>query len=533
MSFFARWIREKSNQHYKLLTRLTVSSGSVHALAISNDGQVLACGGTEGVKLWDINSCKELACSSHHHESQGTVSCAAWTLTRPTTTETLCYGTGLGYVVFLRRSVIDKQFQGICVRRLGSGFKITCLSWDSTSSEANTWIAVGMRDKIVQVLLLNANSQLQSIFAVWLDNTVPKSVVFAENYNIYIFGLYNGKFIKLEGKDGTVVREFSYEGEEPVQTFTTAVPSMLVPKQVAFREEGRVVAGGSDNSLVYIFDRKAGELLETLHHADGGLVQTIASKQVDSFWDETYNGDWEGIVHPSGVLYYFSRKTKTYTGTDIKRYSHDRLHSLNNWTDAAHRRLQEDMWFLVIEPLAKQDGDYYEYYFCFFGGVRSHGGGTINSHSVEGLKRKRTLPLLLVTAAMLGVPALVLEHVGNIHVDGIINSLNIRQFIDRFNDDNLKHGTLSKSTYSIIKAGVIMAVDASILAIPDFGSQVITRTLCSLSLIFSVHCILAGVAARHFGEMMKSLEFASQHLNDKRTRVAVIYSTPSLLWTTR
>ncbi|KAG1725827.1 hypothetical protein EDB19DRAFT_1914883 [Suillus lakei] len=145
---------------------------------------------------------------------------------------------------------------------------------------------------------------------------------------------------------------------------------------------------------------------------------------------------------------------------------------------------------------------------------------------------------------MFGVPALVLEHIENIHVDGIVNSLNIRQFVDRFNDENLKHSTLVhtspyieigkliKSTSSIIKAGVIMAVDAGILAIPDFGSQVITRTLCSLSLIFSVHRILAGVTARHFGEMMKSLEFASQHLNDKCTRVAVIYSAPSLLWTT-
>ncbi|KAG1762049.1 hypothetical protein EV702DRAFT_1052685 [Suillus placidus] len=134
----------------------------------------------------------------------------------------------------------------------------------------------------------------------------------------------------------------------------------------------------------------------------------------------------------------------------------------------------------------------------------------MRSHSVEGFKRKRTLPLLLSTAAMFGVPALVLEHIENIHVDGIVNSLDIRQFVDRFNDDNLKHSTL---------AGVIMAVDASILAIPDIGSQVITRTLC--------------VAARHFGEMMTSLEFASQHLNNKCTRVAVIYSAPSLLRTTR
>jgi hypothetical protein len=53
---------------------------------------------------------------------------------------------------------------------------------------------------------------------------------------------------------------------------------------------------------------------------------------------------------------------KTYTGTDIKRYSHDRLHNLNNWICAARRRLQEDTWFLVVEPVAKQDGDHYEYY---------------------------------------------------------------------------------------------------------------------------------------------------------------------------
>jgi hypothetical protein len=187
----------------------------------------------------------------------------------------------------------------------------------------------------------------------------------------------------------------------------------------------------------------------------------------------------------------------------------------------------------------------------------------MRSHSVEGTKRKRTLPLLLATAAMFGVPALVLEHIDNIYVDGIVNSLDISQFVDRFNEDNVKHSTLvraysyidmgkpSKLTSCIIEAGVIMAVDASILAIPDIGSQAITRTLCSLSLVFSVHCIFAGVTARHFGEKMKSLDFAvcvihhdclsmliryymkSQHLNDNCTRVVVIYSAPALFRTTR
>jgi hypothetical protein len=50
---------------------------------------------------------------------------------------------------------------------------------------------------------------------------------------------------------------------------------MSVPKQVVFGEEGKVVIGGSDNGLVYIFDRKTGQIIQTLRHTDVGLVQTI------------------------------------------------------------------------------------------------------------------------------------------------------------------------------------------------------------------------------------------------------------------
>ncbi|KAG1850427.1 hypothetical protein F4604DRAFT_1542803, partial [Suillus subluteus] len=87
-----------------------------------------------------------------------------------------------------------------------SGFEITCMVWDLTSSEANMWIAVGTRDKIVQVLILNTNLQLQAVFSVRLDNTVPKSVTFADNGCVYVFGLYDGNFIKLKGDNGTVTK---------------------------------------------------------------------------------------------------------------------------------------------------------------------------------------------------------------------------------------------------------------------------------------------------------------------------------------
>ncbi|KAG2739285.1 hypothetical protein P692DRAFT_20851542 [Suillus brevipes Sb2] len=362
------------------------------------------------------------------------------------------------------------------------------------------------------------------------------------------------------------------------------------------------------------------------HNPVLGADYTIQCKEVDGFRHNKY-GIWEGIVHPSGVMYYFEASTKTYTGFDIQRCSDDQLLGLQNWIDAARRKLQEDAWFLVVEPITKQNGYYYEYYcavpdkrvitwfevfnadllfqecacarewnhkrleleaqfwkhvdffprhfnmkpseaielrihlewylaegltlqqstaaslfwnidqteriisrienlekytnidgfmkeqgvaFCgrIWNILRHHQflnyyglpeARLMRSHSVEANRQRRTLPILLATAAMFGVPVLVLEHIESLHVDGIVNSLDIDKFVDHFNNDNLKHSTL---------AGVIMAVDAGILAIPSIGSQTTTIALCSVSLILCVHCIFASVVAQHFGQKMKSLEYA-------------------------
>ncbi|KAG1867694.1 hypothetical protein F4604DRAFT_1927478 [Suillus subluteus] len=85
-----------------------------------------------------------------------------------------------------------------------------------------------------------------------------------------------GIFIVDNATDGFTLYRLEGDGE-PVQMFATAVPSMSVPKQVAFGEEGKVVVGGSDNGLVYVFDRKTGQIIETLHHADtdAGLMRDL------------------------------------------------------------------------------------------------------------------------------------------------------------------------------------------------------------------------------------------------------------------
>ncbi|KAI5983903.1 hypothetical protein EDD15DRAFT_2152212, partial [Pisolithus albus] len=207
--------------------------------------------------------------------------------------ETLCYGTGLGYLIFLCPSPADKIYQEICARRLGAGFEVTCLAWDAASSEGGARIAVGMRDNVVQILLFNAHSQLQSIFAGRLDSTVPKSIAFVDRDEVCIFGLFDGNMLSLTICRGyaavnmrrrlTVIDNmangftlYRLDCADPIRTYLTDPPTVPVPKQVAFGEDSKLVVGGSDNGRVYLFNRKSGELLSTLHHSKAGLVQSIA-----------------------------------------------------------------------------------------------------------------------------------------------------------------------------------------------------------------------------------------------------------------
>ncbi|KAI5990804.1 hypothetical protein EDC04DRAFT_2587750 [Pisolithus marmoratus] len=292
-----------STKHYRKMSAFAGIEGSVHALALSTDGQTLTAGGTQGVRLWNLKSHKELPRVTYLG-SCGAVSCTVWVKMKIAISEMLCYGTGMGYLVFLRTSPTDMQFQEICARRLGSGFEITCIAWDAMSADSTCKIVVGTRNNVVQVLALSAAYQLHSVFAGQLDNTVPKHIAFSEAGIIYMFGLYDGNVIRMSSKDGTIISEnhanhgsaavnfkkgifvvdnvtdgftmYHLESGQPVRTFITTLASIPIPKQVAFGEESKVMIGSSDTGCVYVFSRRTGALIKTLSHMNTTLVQTIA-----------------------------------------------------------------------------------------------------------------------------------------------------------------------------------------------------------------------------------------------------------------
>ncbi|KAG1837999.1 hypothetical protein F4604DRAFT_1941882 [Suillus subluteus] len=142
-------------------------------------------------------------------------------------------------------------------------------------------------------------------------------------------------------------------------------------------------------------------------------------------------------------------------------------------------------------------------------------------------ERRRDLqnsPLMTgVGVTMFWIPIMVLKRLRSIYVDGLVNGVDIRGFTDDFSAQAKAQTTV---------ASVIMAVDASILAIPGLGTQIATKTLCSISFVFSVYCILGCTMAQHFNHRMRSLDFAVYYLQGKMVSLVVLESIPSFLYLT-
>jgi hypothetical protein len=76
---------------------------------------------------------------------------------------------------------------------------------------------------------------------------------------------------------------YGLEEAEFLRSYATTVEKQVI-RGVAFGEDSRVVVGGSDKGLVYVFDRQTGVVLDTLPHAKRGLVQTIAVRDRQQKW---------------------------------------------------------------------------------------------------------------------------------------------------------------------------------------------------------------------------------------------------------
>ena len=104
------------NNHFfegpRLLATLHGHSGGVVDRSISPNGKLLASGGTDGIKIWDVKTTKEIAVPQQPFHERGQVSCVCWITRKDETFDTLCYGNALGFLVFLqhRPTEVSREF---------------------------------------------------------------------------------------------------------------------------------------------------------------------------------------------------------------------------------------------------------------------------------------------------------------------------------------------------------------------------------------------------------------------------------------
>jgi WD40 repeat protein len=74
---------------------------------------------------------------------------------------------------------------------------------------------------------------------------------------------------------------YRLEDHTRVKTFPVAVTKQKRLRQVDFLEECKFIVSGSDHGIVYVFDRRSGEIVDELRVDPREWVQTIAVS--DSF----------------------------------------------------------------------------------------------------------------------------------------------------------------------------------------------------------------------------------------------------------
>ncbi|KAG2361601.1 hypothetical protein BDR07DRAFT_1485663 [Suillus spraguei] len=127
----------------------------------------------------------------------------------------------------------------------------------------------------------------------------------------------------------------------------------------------------------------------------------------------------------------------------------------------------------------------------------------IQTHAVREKRRKNRLVSFIGNAAaiVLCVPVTI-ECIQTTSVDGIVNGVEVRRFVDNFSNQTKSQITL---------AGASMALDVVILVVPGVG------------------CIFAGNMVQHFCQRMGSLDFAAYYLRKKRIMLIIITGVPTFL----
>ncbi|KAJ7348488.1 quinon protein alcohol dehydrogenase-like superfamily [Mycena albidolilacea] len=275
--------------------------GLVECLAVIEDGSLLASGGADGTRVWNLDTTKEL------QRPGGAGSRGATARNEP---DIVFYGTQNGYLVAWKRTnssislppllasgaELATDGRSMYTARLVNPAEVTGLDFDAASNRLGS----------------NLSSPSQSI----ISSQKPLHLGINKNTDreIMVFGLDDGNIHTLRRADGVIVKTrgvggkmysgnasinsrkgllcvddpfqgvaiYRLDDKHRVSTFNIKVTQPEPrPRQVRFANDGGFVVSGSDHGVVYIFDRWTGEILDKLGMGTADWVQTVTTADIN------------------------------------------------------------------------------------------------------------------------------------------------------------------------------------------------------------------------------------------------------------
>ncbi|KAJ7193275.1 WD40-repeat-containing domain protein [Mycena pura] len=270
--------------------------GSVLTLAATPDGAILASGGSQGTRLWNIADMSPLPRPSAAG-IRGATLVVIWAFQADEPQDVLYSGTQNGYLFCWRQK--DQAFEETFVMQMPDPGEITAMAFDST----NNRLCLCSRNDTVQSWKI-AKDPLTgkwvptNVFSVKVSRLSPQAITFAgfdnsQDRDIIVFGMHNSGPIgdaAFNWKDGIFCLDDSASGpglyrfSDQTKTKTYEIEPARKnkrPKNVRFGDQGSSLICGSDHGCVYVFDTRSGEELAALSVGTSEWLQVIATTEID------------------------------------------------------------------------------------------------------------------------------------------------------------------------------------------------------------------------------------------------------------
>ncbi|EJD07652.1 uncharacterized protein FOMMEDRAFT_24966 [Fomitiporia mediterranea MF3/22] len=218
---------------------------------------VLACGGPDGLNLYNLNSLKKIKAPLHDITSHSKVTALAWLmiLTEKDCGDTLSFGTQKGWLAVWQQESGTDWFAEIHAEVVSDSASIMCLAADTNDHETSSYcLALGTQ---------SMQFRTQSVCFWYNQQTHVDCNRQGWLYLRILYALHT----HLYTNSGTCT---AYE-------FYTNAPIRCVLKQVCWAKEDKVLVVGSDVGIVYVFDVETRKKVKILYHSENAFVQSITT----------------------------------------------------------------------------------------------------------------------------------------------------------------------------------------------------------------------------------------------------------------